>query len=98
MYGTLADFDRMVKEGKKKGVHIILDFVLNHTSDQHPWFIDSHSSRTHPIATGISGATAKRPEPAAQQLDFDLRRLGVEVRRQNRPVLLSLLLSPSSPT
>ena len=46
MYGTLADFDRMVKGGQKKGVHIILDFVLNHTSDQHPWFKDSASSRT----------------------------------------------------
>jgi alpha-glucosidase len=46
MYGTLSDFDRMVKGGRKKGVHIILDFVLNHTSDQHAWFKDSASSRT----------------------------------------------------
>ncbi len=46
MYGTLADFDRMVKNGRKEGVHIILDFVLNHTSDQHAWFKDSASSRT----------------------------------------------------
>src|SRR6266496_662295 len=48
MYGTLADFDRMVKEGRKNGVHIILDFVMNHTSDQHAWFKDSESSRTAP--------------------------------------------------
>jgi alpha-glucosidase len=46
MYGTLADFDRMVAEGKKKNVRVILDFVPNHTSDQHPWFLDSKSSRT----------------------------------------------------
>ena len=46
MYGTIADFDRMVKGGRKKGIHIILDFVLNHTSDQHAWFKDSASSRT----------------------------------------------------
>jgi alpha-glucosidase len=46
MYGTLADFDRMVAEGKKHHVSIIFDFVVNHTSDQHPWFLDSKSSRT----------------------------------------------------
>ena len=46
MYGTLADFDRMVADGKKHGVRIIMDFVPNHTSDQHPWFLDSKSSRT----------------------------------------------------
>src|SRR5271157_6569445 len=46
MYGTLADFDSMVAEGKKHHVSIILDFVVNHTSDQHPWFLDSKSSKT----------------------------------------------------
>jgi alpha-glucosidase len=45
MYGTLADFDKLEKLGKKHGVKIILDFVVNHTSDQHPWFVDSRSSR-----------------------------------------------------
>ena len=46
MYGTLADFDQMVTEGKKQKVSIIFDFVVNHSSDQHPWFVDSKSSRT----------------------------------------------------
>ncbi len=60
MYGNLADFDRMVADGKKRHVRIIMDFVPNHTSDQHPWFLDSKSSRPPRIATGISGVTAKR--------------------------------------
>ena len=46
MYGTLADFDRLQKLGEEHGIRIILDLVVNHTSDQHPWFIDSRSSRT----------------------------------------------------
>ncbi len=48
MYGSLTDFDHMVAEGRKHHVRIILDFVPNHTSDQHPWFQDSKSSRTAP--------------------------------------------------
>ena len=46
MYGTLADFDLLASEAKKRNIHIILDFVVNHSSDQHKWFLDSKSTRT----------------------------------------------------
>ena len=48
MYGTLADFDHLAADAKKQNIRIIMDYVINHTSDQHKWFIDSKSSKTAP--------------------------------------------------
>ena len=47
-YGTMADFDHLVSEAKKRNIRVIMDWVPNHTSDQNPWFLESRSSRDNP--------------------------------------------------
>src|SRR5271156_3135509 len=45
IFGDMKDFDRLLFEAHRRNLKVILDFVPNHTSDQHPWFLDSRSSR-----------------------------------------------------
>jgi alpha-glucosidase len=47
-YGTMADFARLLTAAHRRHIRVILDMVLNHTSDQHPWFLDARRSRTSP--------------------------------------------------
>jgi alpha-glucosidase len=48
LFGSMTDFDALVSAVHSKGMKLILDLVPNHTSDQHPWFIESRSSRDNP--------------------------------------------------
>lgn len=47
-YGTMADFERLIAEANKRHIRVVMDMVMNHTSDQHEWFLQSRSSRTNP--------------------------------------------------
>jgi alpha-glucosidase len=69
VFGTLADFDRLLAAADRHHIRIILDMVINHTSDQHPWFIEAAASRTaahhdfYVWSDGKAGAGGQRLPP-----------------------------------
>jgi alpha-glucosidase len=76
-YGTLKDFDHLVAEADKRHIRIIMDMVMNHTSDKHKWFLESRSSRTNPYRDWYmwqdgkgETATSKGEPPNNWQSDF----------------------------
>jgi alpha-glucosidase len=76
-YGTMADFDKLVAEAKKHHIRILMDMVMNHSSDKHPWFIESRSSRDNPKRDWYvwkdgkgETATSKGEVPNNWQSDF----------------------------
>ncbi len=48
LFGTLSDFDRLLEEAHRRGLRVLIDWVPNHTSDQHPWFVEARASRESP--------------------------------------------------
>jgi alpha-glucosidase len=73
-YGTLADMDKLIAQAKQRGIRVILDMVLNHTSDKHQWFLDAASSRTNPKHDWYvwnDGKPADAPGVTAYQKRFE---------------------------
>ncbi|MFL5679793.1 MAG: alpha-glucosidase [Chloroflexota bacterium] len=69
LFGTLDDFDRLIAEAHRRGIRVILDLVMNHTSSAHPWFLESRADRTGPKADWYiwrdppPGFRGRRPRP-----------------------------------
>jgi len=63
LFGSEEDFDFLLKEAHRRNIRIILDLVLNHTSHQHPWFLESFSNRNNPKADWYIWADPKGKRP-----------------------------------
>ncbi|OHV85892.1 alpha-amylase family glycosyl hydrolase [Ensifer sp. LCM 4579] len=59
LFGTLEDFDELIAEAHRLGIRVMIDLVLSHTSDVHPWFMESRSSRTNAKADWYVWADSK---------------------------------------
>ena len=75
--GDLEDLSRLVKEAHDRGIRVITDLVLQHTSDQHPWFIESRSSRDNPKAdwyiwSDDNQSWRRHPRRLFRHRDFEL--------------------------
>ena len=70
-YGDLADAVGLVEEAHRRGIRVIADLVMNHTSDQHPWFLESRSSRDNPKADWFVWSDDDQKWPDARVIFVD---------------------------
>src|SRR5690606_16700057 len=58
--GTLEDYKRLISEAHKRGIKIIMDLVVNHTSDRHPWFLEAKKGKHNPERDYYNGLTPQK--------------------------------------
>ena len=68
-FGTMEDFDNLLKEVHNRGMRLIMDLVINHTSDEHPWFIEAKSSKDNPKRDWYIWKKGKQPIAGEDNLE-----------------------------
>jgi oligo-1,6-glucosidase len=72
-FGTMSDFDAMLKGMHDRGIKLVMDLVVNHTSDEHEWFRQSRSSRNNPYRNYYHWWNAERGTPTPRWSFFDVK-------------------------
>ena len=91
-YGTLDDFRQLVSAVHARGMHIIADLVLNHTSDQHPWFQAARADRSSPYRDYYVWSDSDQKYAEARDHLPGYREIQLGLGRAGRPVLLASFL------
>ena len=91
------DLDRLIAEAGRRDIRVVMDLVPNHTSDQHPWFLDSRSSRRRPAPRLVRVGRPRARRRSPQQLGVELRGSGVDPRRVHRASTTSTTTSTEQP-
>ncbi len=71
-FGTMADFDTLLSEMHKRKIRLVMDLVVNHTSDEHPWFKQSRSARSNPYRNYYHWWNAEKGKPTPRWSFFDV--------------------------
>jgi oligo-1,6-glucosidase len=71
-FGTMADFDTLLTGMHKRNIRLVMDLVVNHTSDEHPWFQQSRSARSNPYRNYYHWWNAERGKPTPRWSFFDV--------------------------
>jgi oligo-1,6-glucosidase len=71
-FGTMADFDTLLIGMHRRHIRLVMDLVVNHTSDEHPWFLQSRSSRSNPFRNYYHWWNAERGKPTPRWSFFDV--------------------------
>ncbi len=98
VYGTLDDFQVLLDEAHIRGIRLIMDLVMNHTSDQHPWFQSARRNRRSPFRDFYSWSDSDKLYKDARVIFVDVEVVELGVGQGGRSILLApILFQPAGP-